>query len=314
MKFQFVGSFPTLVVIVAALFLGGNPLNNVFAQIESATNSAAYDKNACQPGSHDVPNPYPAADLVAPDHFYVKMPSTVSDGIPIIFEVNRTWSPFGADRFFALAKDNYFDCAAFFRVIPSFVVQWGIASDPVETVKWGTAIPDDPVMESNTKGMVSFATSGPGTRTTQIFVNTADNSFLDTQGFSPFARVVQGMEEVFLGNNMYVADPVPNQFTYESEGNAWILEDYPAIDIVKGLPQGDSVTNTTTEVMLTLEEKPDEEQEELEENPFESDSSSGSSSSDISSDASSSASPSLWTKIWSTTTIFASTSIIVVGW
>eukprot|EP00532_Pseudo-nitzschia_australis_P000528 CAMPEP_0168195144 /NCGR_PEP_ID=MMETSP0139_2-20121125/19669_1 /TAXON_ID=44445 /ORGANISM="Pseudo-nitzschia australis, Strain 10249 10 AB" /LENGTH=306 /DNA_ID=CAMNT_0008118919 /DNA_START=203 /DNA_END=1123 /DNA_ORIENTATION=+ len=180
----------------------------------------------------------------------------------IIFEVNRTWAPLGVDRFYALAKDNYYNCAALFRVVPNFVVQLGIASDPFQTAKWDTPIPDDPVLEgvSNTVGMVSFATSGPDTRTTQIFVNTVDNARLDEMGFAPFARVVQGMDEVFLSDLLYVADPVPDQQTYEIEGNTWILEEYQEIDIIKGLPQQevDTATTAVTEILLTLEEEDDE--------------------------------------------------------
>ena len=269
MKFRNTASLPAFIVAVAALLFNDSK-NNLFALSQSAD----YDKYACEPGPHDVPNLYPEPDPKAPDHFYVKMPSTTvatssnnnnnTTNTNIIFEVNRTWAPLGVDRFYALAKDNYYDCAALFRVVPNFVVQWGIASDPFQTDKWSTPIPDDPVLESvsNTLGMVSFATSGPDTRTTQIFVNTVDNARLDSMGFAPFAMVVQGMDEAFLSDLLYVADPVPDQATYEIEGNDWILEEYPDIDIIKGLPQqgadANTTTATTTEILLTLEEEDDE--------------------------------------------------------
>ena len=251
-----------------------------------------YDKNACEPGPHNVPNPSPEPDAQAPDLFYFKIPTTATtvnvnnvndvnvlndddnnDGL-IIFEVNRTWAPIGVDRFYSLAKDNYYDCAAFFRVVPNFIVQWGIASSPQETAKWNTNIPDEGqdnededneynesedittatrtsriISISNTVGTVSFASAGPGTRTTQIFVNTADNSRLDDMGFAPFAKVVKGMD-ILINNKMYVPSPVPNQATYEDEGNAWILQEYPDIEIIKGLPQT-TKTETETETEIT---------------------------------------------------------------
>lgn len=205
--------------------------------------AAAYDKKSCKPSPHDMPNPQPEPDARAPDHFYYLIPTTAytedeaenkgEDAGLIILEVNRTWAPLGVDRFYALASDNYYDCAALFRVVPGFIVQWGIASSPEESSKWDTSITDDPVLESNAVGTVSFATAGPGTRTTQIFVNTADNSRLDDTGFAPFAKVIQGMD-VLTGNALNKPDPVPNQQKYKTEGNAWLLSEYPDIDIIMG--------------------------------------------------------------------------------
>ncbi|OEU10883.1 cyclophilin-like protein, partial [Fragilariopsis cylindrus CCMP1102] len=155
--------------------------------------------------------------------------------------VNRTWAPIGADRFYSLVKDNYYNCAAFFRVIPDFIIQWGIASNPEETEKWSTSIDDDPTQSgiSNIVGTVTFAkTSAPNSRTTQIFVNYVDNSFLDNQGFVPFGKVVKGMDILTTRKTttggMYIPNPVPDQNVYRMNGNEWILENYPDIDIIKG--------------------------------------------------------------------------------
>jgi peptidyl-prolyl cis-trans isomerase A (cyclophilin A) len=196
---------------------------------DSDSNSSDYDKTQCTPGPHNASN---QDGVKAPDHFYVEFQTTVSDSQPLLLEVNRTWAPLGVDRFYGLVRDNYYDCAAFFRVVPGFVVQWGIASDPEETGKWDTTIPDDPVFESNKKGFVTFAMAGPDTRTTQIYVNTEDNTGLDGQGFAPFARVVRGMDEVF--SNVDAPKPDPDQGTYMTRGNSWILDEYPGIDIIKG--------------------------------------------------------------------------------
>ena len=107
-----------------------------------------------------------------------------------VVEVHPEWAPIGAARFLGLVEASFFDGAAFFRVIPNFMAQFGLAADPVATAHWGAHLADDPVVQSNTRGMISFATAGPGTRTTQVFINFKDNSRLDHDGFAPFARVV----------------------------------------------------------------------------------------------------------------------------
>jgi peptidyl-prolyl cis-trans isomerase A (cyclophilin A) len=121
-----------------------------------------------------------------------------------------------------------------------FVVQFGIASEPNETEKWETTIPDDPVLQSNTYGYVSFATSGADTRTTQIFINLADNSGLDDQGFSPFAKVIQGMDVVenMLYNPTPYDDGGVDQTSLSQMGNAWLLQEYPDVDLIKSTAFG----------------------------------------------------------------------------
>lgn len=197
-----------------------------------------YNKDACEARPRTIPNPYPQRDSEAPEFFTVEFHTTVNGTEPIVMEVTRSWAPIGVDRFWALVQDHYYDCAAFFRVVPGFVVQFGIASTPDESDKWDTPILDDPVTQSNLDSHVSFATAGPDSRMTQIFVNTADNPRLDAAGFAPFARVVRGMDTVRA-----LSDPTPgsedgvDQGRYMELGNAWILSEYPEIDIIKGVPQ-----------------------------------------------------------------------------
>lgn len=149
--------------------------------------------------------------------------------------VVRGWAPLGADRFRELVASGFYDGARFFRVVPGFVVQFGIAGDPAVTKKWDKSeIRDDPVRQSNTRGRLTFATSGPDTRTTQLFINYADkNARLDGRGFSPFGEVVEGMEVV---DAIYSGDgEKPDQDRIEKEGNAYLERDFPKLDFIKAV-------------------------------------------------------------------------------
>lgn len=189
---------------------------------------------SCLSGYNGVENPYPSPDPIAPDVFNVSFgTSNMVNGEKIKIQVTRAWSPLGVDRFYALVSDRYYTCAGFFRVVPDFVVQFGIAADPAETAKWDTPIPDDPVVKSNLKWTVSFATAGPDTRTTQIFINYVDNVSLDDQGFSPFGEVWSGFDTA-LG----IVNPTPgdsngvNQEIYTLKGNDWLLNKYPDTTLI----------------------------------------------------------------------------------
>lgn len=150
-------------------------------------------------------------------------------------EVVRALAPNGADRFYHLVRNGFYDGAAFFRVLPQFVVQWGLPADPALAKGWhGARIADDPVRASNTRGMVSFAMAGPATRTTQVYVNMRDNSRLDKMGFSPFGQVVAGME-VFekLYSGYGEGTPRgqgPSQDRIREEGDPYLRREYPKLD------------------------------------------------------------------------------------
>jgi len=160
-----------------------------------------------------------------------------SKGVFVI-EVTRAWAPQGADRFYNLVKNGFFDNTRFFRVIPNFMVQFGISGDPALNTKWRVArIPDDRPAQSNTRGMVTFATSGPNARTTQVFINFKNNSRLDPLGFAPFGKVVSGMNVVDALNGEYGEGAPdgrgPDQMRLQAEGNAYLAKDFPRMDFVK---------------------------------------------------------------------------------
>ena len=160
-----------------------------------------------------------------------------SKGVFVI-EVTRAWAPQGADRFYNLVKNGFFDNTRFFRVIPNFMVQFGISGDPALNTKWRVArIPDDKPAQSNTRGMVTFATSGPNARTTQVFINFKNNSRLDALGFAPFGKVVSGMNVVDALNGEYGEGAPdgrgPDQMRLQAEGNAYLAKDFPRMDFIK---------------------------------------------------------------------------------
>ena len=151
---------------------------------------------------------------------------------PVVIEVTRADAPNGADRFYNLVKAKYFDGARFFRVLPGFMAQFGIAADPATTKTWDVPIPDDDVKTSNVRGTVTFAaTAAPDSRTTQMFINFADNSRLDGMRFAPIGKVVSGMEAV---DQIYAEDRErPDQSRIEAEGNAYLEKEFPHLDYIK---------------------------------------------------------------------------------
>ena len=114
-----------------------------------------------------------------------------------VVEVHREWAPLGADRFYNLVRAGFFDNSRFFRIRAGYIAQFGISGDPKVSAVWSDrALEDDPVRETNTRSSIAFAMTGPGTRTTQPYINLVDNTHLDAQGFAPFGRVIEGMEVV----------------------------------------------------------------------------------------------------------------------
>jgi len=151
-----------------------------------------------------------------------------------VVDVHRTWAPLAAQRFYNLVKAHFFDGVEFFRVVPKFVVQFGISPYPQVSKAWQNAtIPDDPVTVHNTRGAVTFASAGPNTRTTQVFINLGDNSNLDQTGFAPFAAVVSGMDVVDKLYSGYADTPSSKQGEMQTQGNAWLQKNYPKLDSIK---------------------------------------------------------------------------------
>src|SRR5205823_1914313 len=162
------------------------------------------------PAKKSPPAAAPAGALSPAAKAKLKNPSALKDVAPATYRaafdtsagafvilVHREWAPKGADRFYNLVKYGFFDGTRFFRVVPNFMVQFGINGDPTVQAPWRAAnLTDDPRTQSNRRGTISFATAGPNTRTTQVFINFKDNAGLDRQGFAPFGEVVSGMEAV----------------------------------------------------------------------------------------------------------------------
>jgi peptidyl-prolyl cis-trans isomerase A (cyclophilin A) len=166
----------------------------------------------------------------APDTYKVNFETSAGT---FVVEVTRAWAPRGADRFYNLVTHGYYDNGRFFRVLPKFMVQFGIYGDPKIQTAWANAnIPDDPVTQSNKRGFITFAkTPAPNTRSTQVFINYGDNSRLDADGFAPFGQVVSGMEVVDKINPEYREDP--EQGLIQTQGNAYLMKDFPRLDFVK---------------------------------------------------------------------------------
>ena len=169
----------------------------------------------------------------APERFTISVETTKGT---FVLAIERPLAPKGADRLYRLAQAGYFDDSRFFRVVPGFIAQFGIPGDPAVTQVWKhRAIDDDSVRTSNVRGTIAYAMNGPNTRTTQLFISLVDNSRLDTQGFSPLGRVVEGMDVVDrlyggYGENAGGGIRRGQQGRMMTEGNAHLDRDYPQLD------------------------------------------------------------------------------------
>jgi len=168
----------------------------------------------------------------APDKYRVKFDTSKGE---FIVEVTRAWAPIGADRFYNLVKNGFYDNCKFFRVIEGFMVQFGINGNPKVSAVLRTAqIQDDPVKQSNLRGYITFAkTSMPNSRTTQVFINYGDNSRLDKDGFAPFGKVTKGMNVVESLYNKYAGKPSEYQPQIQMQGNAFLEKEFPNLDFIK---------------------------------------------------------------------------------
>mmetsp|Transcript_13243 Transcript_13243/g.31007 ORF Transcript_13243/g.31007 Transcript_13243/m.31007 type:complete len:223 (+) Transcript_13243:192-860(+) len=208
-------------VIIALLF--------ALSAVSSTSINIATGKQAQQTQAQTPAQAQEQAQEQAPESFLVEMETDVDGGGKVVLNVTRAWAPIGVDHFYKLVRNDFYTANAFFRVVPDFVVQFGINGDPTINAEWSSdEILDDPVVVSNTVGTVTYATAGPDTRTTQLFINLADNSQLDSQGFAPFATVVEGMDVV-----QAIYNPTPNdsnginQDEYSKLGNDWLTKRYP---------------------------------------------------------------------------------------
>lgn len=200
-----------------------------------AEEKAAEKKDAPKPAA-TMTDPAKLMDK-APDSFKAKFETTKGT---FTVEVTRSLAPNGADRFYNLVKSGYFKDIRFFRVIPGFMAQFGIAGDPAVSAAWRAAhIADDAVKGSNARGAITFAMAGPNTRTTQLFLNLVDNARLDNMGFPPFGKVVEGMDVVDKLNGEYGEGAPrgrgPDQGRIQAEGNAYLAKDFPNLDSIKSV-------------------------------------------------------------------------------
>ena len=216
---------PLLIFAIALMFFSAGCSKKQTEQIQQAQINPA------------LLNPNPdELNAQAPDIFKIKFETSKGD---FVMEVHRDWSPHGADRLYFLAKNGFYDGVRFFRVLDGFMAQFGYHGDTKVIAAWENLnIPDDPVVQSNTRGYVSFAKSSlPNSRTTQLFINFGDNSFLDESGFSPVAVVTEGMDVVDQLYSGYGEGAPrgngPNQAEIQRGGNKYLNENFPKLDYIK---------------------------------------------------------------------------------
>lgn len=222
------------VIFVASFALVGQTLAQISEQTPAKpkpatprTAAATYDRTLLRPAM---------LKDKAPDTFQVKFVTTRGE---FTVTVTRAWAPIGADRFYNLVKHHFYDNASFFRVIPNFMAQFGLSAYPPVNAAWEkVTIKDDPVTQSNKRGFVTFATAGPNTRTTQLFINFGDNSRLDRDGFAPFGTVDdQGMKVVDMLYDQYgegaPSGSGPEQEKVSRQGKAYLDKGWPKLDSIK---------------------------------------------------------------------------------
>lgn len=208
-----------IVLLVSVLWAFGCGAGDEGAEVSAEANKAAL----MDPKSE-------AMKQEAPAEYTVLFATSAGD---FKLHVTRDWAPRGADRFYNLIKNGYYNGQRFFRVVPGFVVQWGLSADPELTKIWHTAqFLDDKVKQNNKRGRITFAkTNSPNSRTTQLFINYGDNLNLDGMGFAPFGEVIEGMEVVDKINAEYGQQPDQGQIS--SRGNAYLTEKFPNLDYIK---------------------------------------------------------------------------------
>ena len=200
-----------------------------FAQTKSTTAAKSTTPAKAAAPARNLLDPS-TLKAIAPAVYKVKFSTTQGD---ILIQVTRAWAPLGADRFYNLVRAKFYDGCAFFRVKAGFMAQFGISPDPKVTAAWnGTNLRDDPVKESNKRGFLTFATAGPNTRTTQLFICTGDNSFLDPQGFAALRGSDRGDgrggQEFYDGYGLS-----PDSGSIQQLGRPWVVKNMPKVDSIK---------------------------------------------------------------------------------
>jgi len=228
----------------------------LFAALSCLSQAAAQTPAPAQSKPASPSAAKPAAKSTTPYERTLLKPALLKDTAPDSYQalfdtsrgeftitVTRAWAPLGADRFYNLVKHHYFDNAHFYRVLPNFVVQFGFNANPPVNAAWEKAtIKDDPHSQSNKKGTVTFATAGPNTRTTQVFINLKDNTSLDSQGFTPFGIVdPPGLKVVEMLYDQYGDSAGMDQTNISKGGKAYLEQKWPRLDFIKsativGLP------------------------------------------------------------------------------
>jgi peptidyl-prolyl cis-trans isomerase A (cyclophilin A) len=234
MKYLSMTRVSTIAVALGICALGLCAAGAARAQGQASSDSSAKPaaKSGSQGGSSKAALLHPEAlKAQAPAEYDVKFTTTKGD---FVVHVTREWAPQGADRFYNLVKHHFFDGAAFFRVVRGFVVQFGLGPDPAINKAWENAkIKDDPVKGSNKPGTITFATAGPNTRTTQVFINFGDNSRLDGMGFAPFGQVTSGMDVLNSLYSGYADSPTSHQGEITEQGKTFLEKNYPNLDTIK---------------------------------------------------------------------------------
>jgi|GEM_PF-211195 len=227
--------------LVAALFLGPETATSQTPSPNAPTKSPVARLHAAGSTAPRAPALDPALlrpaalNAKAPESYQVKFTTAQGD---FVVTVHREWAPLGADRFYNLVKHHFYDGASFFRVLPGFVVQFGIPARPNVARVWSqAAIKDEPVKQGNKRGYLTYAMGGPNTRTTQVFINLADNSRLDSQGFAAFGEVTEGMdivEKLYSGYGEGAPQGHgPQQDLIESQGKAYLDKGFPKLDSIQ---------------------------------------------------------------------------------
>jgi peptidyl-prolyl cis-trans isomerase A (cyclophilin A) len=224
----------SLCALIYLVLVIASPLTALAADEGSAAKPAESASEAADEVDPALLRPREAT-AQAPAEFKVRFETTRGD---FVIAVKRAWAPIGADRFYNLVKLGFYDDAAFFRVIPGFMAQFGMHADPRVTGRWRNAqIKDDPVVESNTRGRLTFAKTGaPNSRTTQLFINFGDNRGLDGQGFAPFGEVVEGMDvvdQIFPIGEGAPRGRGPSQQMIQRRGNEYLRAQFPDLDYIK---------------------------------------------------------------------------------